>query len=197
MIKKLSNVAILVAIVTAVALATTGSGSAATGTMAPGTSADTALSGQSDLGMATTYNADGSSMTSDVSLDTAGSTASVLSDGYLCGNVGYNATVKWYMALTNWVSWTWRMHFGVHVCHNKVTGLTDLSASVISEMPTWSYCGVVARSWGYGVNQSSAHSYMEGCFQILDKILVQKFPWARITIGGNGNLWARSTGVYS
>jgi hypothetical protein len=185
MIKKSSVCAIFAAIASMLILA--GSASAASPTT------EASLSNQSLLGTQTTSFADGSTMTSTVTPDSTAPLALV--NGYPCADVGYRAVVKWYTAITNWVSWTWDMHFGVHVCNNQVKYVTHAYASVDSELPTWSYCGVIYK-YVPGPNMpTSAWLHMEGCFSLYDKIVVQKFPWAKITIGGNGGLWARSTGV--
>lgn len=146
---------------------------------------------------ATTTTPDSSSTyyTYSASLDTANTAVTIGSDGYPCGDVAYKATVKHYWGL-GWVSWSWTMHFGAHVCHNKVTKKNFLYNSVDSMIPTWSWCGVVYSNWGpTSLPYSSIHGSMEGCFALYDKIIYEELPWAKITIGGNGGLWVRQTGI--
>lgn len=116
-------------------------------------------------------------------------------DSYPCQNVGYHATVRWNTIIGT--SWTWRTHFGVYVCHNKVQHVNDLSAQVMDIIPTWSYGGVVGKRWSsaYPLPYANVQSYIQGSFSLYDKIVYQRLPWAKITIGGNGGLWARSTGI--
>lgn len=188
MLRKLGIFAIF-AVVAGLALATAGSSSASTGPTEASLSDSSALAPQTTI-----VDSSGDYIVSSAAPD---STAALTlgSDGYPCADVGYRATVKWYQAITHWVSWTWTMHFGVHVCHDKVQYVTHLYNTVDSIMATISWCGVVAKNWGPSLPYTSAHSYMEGCFDMFDKIAVTWLPWARITIGGNGGLWARSTGV--
>jgi len=133
--------------------------------------------------------------TSSAALDTAVTNATIGSDGYLCGNVGYNATYRWKTLGGLLTSWTYRSHFAVHVCHDKVTGLVSLYDEPVDSIPTWSWCGSIVRSWAMNPNNASAHSYTKGCFALYDKVVVAEYPWAKMTIGGNGGLWVRTTGV--
>lgn len=154
-----------------------------------------ALASQPTLG--TTTIADGSGYgTVTFSQDKAATTAMMTASGYLCGNVAYRAIVKWNTALLGWVSWTYDVHFGAYVCNGMVRHVNFLYNTVDSIIPTWSWCGTIASNWGPSLPYTSVHSYMEGCFTIADKIVATELPWARMTIGGNGGLWARSTGVY-
>jgi hypothetical protein len=187
---------VVVALIVAAALVILAVPAASATTNTPNMKTEAALFGGSSLlGTQTTNYSSGDSMTSTVSLDSPTTSITIGGDGYPCGDVAYNGIVKWYMAITNWVSWTYHSHFGVHVCHNKVGYKTSLYDEPTSIMPTWNWCGNVVKEWAMNPNNASAHSHTKGCFNLVDKILVQKFPWVRITIGGNGNLWARSTGV--
>lgn len=152
----------------------------------------TTLSDSSALGTSTIYTTDGS-MTSSVAIDTAASTAAVGSDGYLCGNVQYRATVREY-DLVGFVVWTYRSTFGVHVCHNKVGYKTALYDEPMDSNFGWNWCGNIVKQFSMNPNNASAIGYTKGCFTVLYKVVQTKYPWAQMTIGGNGGLWVRKTG---
>lgn len=157
-------------------------------------SPELALSDSAALAPQTTVNPDGSYEVGTVALDTTVSTTSVGSDGYLCGVVQYRATVRGY-SLVGIVNWTYRSTFGVHVCHDKVTGLYSLYDEAMDSNFGWGWCGNIVRQWSYNGNvQASAKSYTKGCFTVLFKIGETLYPWAKMTIGGNGGLWVRQTG---
>lgn len=160
------------------------------------TTTSTLSSSATSFGTTTIYTSDGSGEygTSTVSLDTADTNAVLLSDGYLCGSVAYHATQKWYN-LFGWVLWTYRSTFGVYVCHDHVQYKTTLYDEATSSNLGWSWCGNIVRSWAMNADNLSAHSYTKGCFTVFYKIAETRYPWAKMTIGGNGNLWYRSTGV--
>lgn len=153
------------------------------------------LSSQPTLGTTMLTDGAGDYGTVTFSQDKAATTAMMTASGYLCGDVAYNGIVKWYTAIFGWVSWTYDVHFGAYVCNDMVRSVTHLYDTVDSIMATWSWCGTVASNWGPSLPYTSVHSYSEGCFTLFDKIAVTELPWVRITIGGNGGLWARSTGV--
>jgi len=146
----------------------------------------------------TVYANDGTGQygTSTAALDTAATNAVVGSDGYLCGDVQYRATQRWY-DIWGITLWTYRSTFGVHVCHNKVGYKTALYDEPMDSTLGWSWCGNIIRDWGMNPNNASAHSYTKGCFTVFYKIADTRYPWAKMTIGGNGNLWVRNTGVGS
>jgi hypothetical protein len=180
----------------AVMLATVAFGvsSAGAATIPVGAPASTVLSSQSDLGTTTVTNPDGSYITSDVELDTTDTTATVGSDGYLCGNAGYHAIVKSY-DFVGFVVWTYRSTFVVHVCHDKVTGKVSLYDEPVDSNFGWTWCGHLVNQFTMNPHNASAIGYTKGCFTVLVKGLVQTdYPWASMTIGGNGNLWVRHTG---
>jgi len=155
---------------------------------------EASLSKPSAFATTTQTLSDGSSLTSTFSPDNS-TALSIGGDGYPCDDVGYYGTVRWITLWGTLTSWTYRVHFGVHVCHNKVGKFNNLYDDVMSIIPTWSWCGTVVHQWGPTLPASSAHSYMKGCFQLVSQIIDQKFPWVKITIGGNGGLWVRETGV--
>ncbi len=149
------------------------------------------LSNQADLGTTTTVaTADGTATTT-AYLDTVATTAILGADGYLCGTVQYRAIEKAY-DFWGFVVWTYRETFGVHVCHNHVGYKTALYDEPMDSNFGWTWCGNVAKQF---TNQtSSAIGYTKGCFTVAYKIVQTKYPWASMTIGGNGHLWARKTG---
>lgn len=155
------------------------------------TATEMSLSSPSALATDTTYSADGY-MTTTVTPDTTTALA-LASDGYLCGNVGYNATQKWYDPV-GIVIWTYRQHFSVHVCHNRVGYLVALSDYAVDSNFGWGWCGNIYK-WHSSLPYSSARSETEGCFTVFDKFGDTRYPWAKMTIGGNGGLWVRKTGV--
>lgn len=175
-----------------------GVSSAGAATIPVGTSASAVLSSQSTLGTSTVAIAnDGSgitSITSDVELDTTATSGTVASDGYLCGNAGYKATVKAHDIL-GFVLWTYRETFTVHVCHDKVTSKVALYDEPVDSNFGWAWCGHITNQYTLNPNAASAIGYTKGCFSVLIKGLLQtKYPWGTMTIGGNGNLWVRKTG---
>jgi hypothetical protein len=165
------------------------------------TSGVTLLSGQSDLGTTTSVvdpsaTTSGSvySVASDVELDTADTTATLASDGYLCGNAGYHATVKAY-DFWGFVVWTYRETFVVYVCHDKVQYKVHLYDEPVDSNFGWSWCGHITNQFTMNPYHASAIGYTKGCFTVLIKGVFQtKYPWASMTIGGNGGLWVRKTG---
>lgn len=189
---KATHIALLAVALVAAALLLVGSSSAATPPV--GAPASAVLSSQPDLGTTTVTNSDGSYITSDVELDTSDTTATMGSDRYLCGNAGYHATVKSYDFL-GFVVWTYRSTFVVHVCHDKVTGKVSLYDEPVDSNFGWTWCGHLVNQFTMNPNNASAIGYTKGCFTVLVKGLVQTdYPWASMTIGGNGNLWVRHTG---
>lgn len=135
----------------------------------------------------------GDYIVSSASLDTTASTATMGSDGYLCGDVTYHATVKGYN-FAGWVMWTYRSTFGVHVCHNQVKYKIALYDEPMDTFFGWSWCGSIVRTWQMNPNNASAMSYTKGCFNLVSKYTTVNYPWAKMTIGGNGGLWVRKTG---
>lgn len=194
---KARHLALVTVALVAAALLLVGSSSAAT--FPVGAPASAVLSSQSDLGTSTVAIADDgsgvTSISSDIELDTADTTATMGSDGYLCGNAGYTATVKAH-DLVGFVVWTYRSTFVVSVCHDKVQSKVHLYDEPVDSSFGWSWCGhIVSGQFTMNPNNASAIGYTKGCFTVLVKGLVQtKYPWASMTIGGNGNLWVRKTG---
>lgn len=177
----------LVALIGAAALLLASSTNAAT------TAPEVALSSPSALTTQTVYSTDGY-VTSSVELDTAATTAATGSDGYLCGDVQYRATQRAY-DLAGFVVWTYRSTFGVHVCHNKVGYKTALYDEPMDSNFGWTWCGNVTKHFTMNPNNASAIGYTKGCFTVAFKIVQTKYPWASMTIGGNGGLWVRKTGL--
>lgn len=154
------------------------------------------LADSSSSALATTttvMDSSGDYTVSSAELDTTASTATIGSDGYLCGNVQYHATQRWYDPF-GIIVWTYRSTFGVHVCHNSVRYVTALYDEAMDSTLGWTWCGNIVR-WHSSLPYSSGRSYTKGCFDVASKILDARYPWAKMTIGGNGGLWARSTGV--
>lgn len=189
-----SKITLLVAALV-ITLGLVSSASATTGA-ATRTMSEASLFGNSPLlGTTATVDSSGGTIVSTVTLDNPTTSITIGSNNYPCGDVAYNGIVKWYMAVTNWVSWTYHSHFGVHVCNNHVQYKTSLYDEPTSIMPTWNWCGNIVKEWAMNPNNASAHSHTKGCFNLVDNIIFQRFPWVKITIGGNGNLWERSTGI--
>jgi hypothetical protein len=194
---KARHIALLAGALVAAALLLVGSSSAAP--IPVGAPASSVLSSQSDLGTSTVAIADDgsgvTSITSDIELDTADTTATMGSDGYLCGNAGYKATVRG-TDFWGFVDFTYRETFVVAVCHDKVQSKVHLYDEPVDSNFGWTWCGHIVNQFTMNPNNASAIGYTKGCFTVLVKGLVQtKYPWGSMTIGGNGNLWVRKTGL--
>jgi hypothetical protein len=133
-------------------------------------------------------------MSSSASLDSTATNATLGRDGYLCGDVGYNAIQKWYDPV-GIVVWTYKSHLAVHVCHNQVKYKVALWDEPVDSNFGWAWCGNIVRQ--YNNYTYEVHSYTKGCFGVFYKFADTRYPWAKLTIGGNGGLWSRKTGVGS
>lgn len=108
-----------------------------------------------------------------------GGTATMGSDGYLCGNAGYTATVKAH-GLVGFVVWTYRSTLSLASATTRCSPRFHLYDEPVDSSFGWSWCGhIVSGQFTMNPNNASAIGYTKGCFTVLVKGLVQtKYTWA-------------------
>lgn len=128
---------------------------------------------------------------------TKGKTTSCTGCSYLpepCGEKGYSATIKY----NNYVGinlFTYQQVVYVDFCNGYVTSVPTLYDRAVSSCCGWSWQGNVVKSATPSLPYTLVYTFTEGHFEICGipyVLCTNKYPWIKLTIGYNGNIWGDS-----